>query len=154
MKASLFLLSLKVVLGQVKWFILQNQFIWQLQQFRIHGSQFDTVQIPEGNPKHSPTSGEIAIYKANCLILQKVLSSPCYFHSSLFYSYHAAFGVLGYCFGSLKVYGPVILHCPIFKHFLQNPQVFRTCCCTFWTAASLILEPDANKYHIDSSLCL
>jgi hypothetical protein len=114
----------------------------------------DAMKIPEGNPKHSPTSGEIAIYKANCLILQKVLSSPCYFHSSLFYSYHAAFGVLGYCFGSLKVYGPVILHCPIFKHFLQNPQVFRTCCCTFWTAASLILEPDANKYHIDSFLCL
>jgi hypothetical protein len=68
----------------------------------------DAMKIPEGNPKHSPTSGEIAIYKANCLILQKVLSSPCYFHSSLFYSYHAAFGVLGYCFGSLKVYGPVM----------------------------------------------
>ncbi|KAH9573986.1 hypothetical protein CY35_01G030700 [Sphagnum magellanicum] len=39
----------------------------------------DAMKIPEGNPKHSPTSGEIAIYKANCLILQKagaVISEP------------------------------------------------------------------------------
>ncbi|XP_024394251.1 UDP-sugar pyrophosphorylase [Physcomitrium patens] len=31
----------------------------------------DAAKIPEGNPKHSPTSGEMAIYKAHCLMLRK-----------------------------------------------------------------------------------
>lgn len=37
--------------------------------------QMSGVQIPEGNPKHSPTSGEMAIYKAHCLMLRKVVSN-------------------------------------------------------------------------------
>ncbi|RWW27496.1 hypothetical protein GW17_00008077 [Ensete ventricosum] len=32
----------------------------------------DASKVPKGNPYHSATSGEMAIYKANCLILRKV----------------------------------------------------------------------------------
>jgi UDP-sugar pyrophosphorylase len=31
------------------------------------------LQVPKGNPYHSATSGEMAIYKANSLILRKVI---------------------------------------------------------------------------------
>lgn len=53
------------------------------------------MQVPKGNPYHSATSGEMAIYRANSLILRKVappaISSPfslqrhlsSFFHGSL-----------------------------------------------------------------------
>jgi len=31
------------------------------------------LQVPKGNPYHSATSGEMAIYRANSLILRKVM---------------------------------------------------------------------------------
>lgn len=34
---------------------------------------FPFSKVPKGNPYHSATSGEMAIYRANSLILRKVL---------------------------------------------------------------------------------
>lgn len=43
----------------------------------------DAAKIPEGNPKHSATTGEMAIYKAHCLMLRKAgvqIKDPKRFH--------------------------------------------------------------------------
>lgn len=37
----------------------------------VKNNAADAAKIPEGNPKHSATTGEMAIYKAHCLMLRK-----------------------------------------------------------------------------------
>jgi hypothetical protein len=34
---------------------------------------FFNLKVPKGNPYHSATSGEMAIYRANSIILKKVI---------------------------------------------------------------------------------
>jgi hypothetical protein len=75
---SLTYLELQTLLGII--FLLLSSFCARnpslLEAVKSHAyyPQTSGVQIPEGNPKHSPTSGEMAIYKAHCLMLRKVVS--------------------------------------------------------------------------------
>jgi hypothetical protein len=57
-------------------FCAGNSSLLEAVKSHAYYGQMSGVQIPEGNPKHSPTSGEMAIYKAHCLMLRKVISNP------------------------------------------------------------------------------